>query len=108
MSIYFNLDVKVKAEYKDEFSEETHSYEVYRATLELGNFRGLRTLLTMEEVENYTGRKLFYADEILDALWHIIPNSGFQVKLAALFLHHLKGEFIGDNEATIICELTWC
>jgi hypothetical protein len=107
MSIWFNLEVRVKTSYLDEFSEEMVSYEVYNAKLELGNFRALRTLISQEEINNASGRRLFYADQILDMLWYIIPNTGFQVKLAALFLHHLKGEFVGDNEAKILCELSW-
>jgi hypothetical protein len=102
------MELIEKTVYLDQDSELDVFYQPI-ASFELGNFRALRELLTVDEINKYCGEKEMSGEEVERLLFGIISYCDYRAELTWQFLTDvLNYTFSPENEIrSIIVKITW-
>jgi hypothetical protein len=109
MSISFRMELVEKVVFPEENLEPDVYYQPI-AIFELGNFRALRELLTVDEINKYCGEKEMSGEEVEHLLHSVMEKCDYRTELAWEYLSRvLLNTVNGEYEIReLIAKITWC
>jgi len=112
MSISFRMEIIEKVVFPEKDGDGPDVYYQPLAIFELGNFRALRELLTVEECNKGCGEKEISGEDVKDIFRGILKICDYRTELALEYLSRvlmLTVKRYGEHEIReLIVKITWC